>query len=89
MTEKPKKGNPAYKNIPIKAAKEIAAKFNKDMVIIVCWDKTHGRTHVTTYGKTLEDCIHAAEGGNLVKRAIGWPEEMCNAVPSRAKRRAK
>lgn len=58
-----------YKDIPISAAQEIANKFDKDQVIIVTWDKTHGRTHVTTYGKTLEECKLAADGGNLVKKA--------------------
>jgi hypothetical protein len=73
-----------YKSIPIKAARDIAAAYDKDQVIIVTWDKLHGTTHVTTYGKTTEECIQAAKGGNLVKRALGWPEEQCNAKPRRA-----
>ena len=60
-----------YKPIPIKVAEEIAIKFDKDQVIIVTWDKKHGRTHVTTYGKTLEECKLAADGGNFVKKALG------------------
>ena len=75
-----------YKPIPIKTAKDIANTFDKDQVIIVTWDKTHGRTHVTTYGKTLEECAQAAEGGNQVKRALEWPEELCNAKPARLKK---
>jgi hypothetical protein len=75
-----------YKGIPIKSARDIAHAFDKDQVIIVAWDKTHGKTHVTTYGKTVEECEQAAKGGNLVKRALGWPEDQCNAEPKRARR---
>ena len=75
-----------YKKIPIKAAKEIAQTFDKDQVIIVTWDAEHGRTHVTTYGKTLTDCESAAMGGNRVKLALGWPEDMCKAMPARLAR---
>lgn len=74
-----------YKPIPIKAAKAISEAYDKNQVIIVTWDKEHGMTHVTTYGRTLEECDQAALGGNLVKRALGWDESLCNAIPNRVK----
>ena len=74
----------SYKDVPISAAKRIAKQYEKDQVIIVTWDKEHGLMHVTTYGKTIEDCRQAAQGGNFVKRALGFPEELCNSVPDRA-----
>lgn len=61
-----------YKGIPIKAAQAIAKAFDKDQVIIVTWDKAYGKVHVTTYGKTIDECVQAAEGGNRIKRALGW-----------------
>ena len=61
-----------YKDIPISAAKRIAQEFDKNQVIIVTWDQKHGRTHVTTYGKTKEECNQAAKGGALIKKALGW-----------------
>jgi hypothetical protein len=70
-----------YKDIPIERAREIAETFDKDQVIIVTWDKAHGRTHVTTFGKTVDECEQAAQGGNRVKQALGWPEELCNTSP--------
>ena len=73
-----------YVDVPIDAAKRIADEFGKDQVIIVCWDKRHGRTHVTTYGKTTEECEQAAKGGNFVKKALGWPDELCHAEPDRS-----
>lgn len=67
--------------IPIEAAKCIAANHSCRQVIIVAWD---GKlTHVVTYGRTTEECDQAAMGGNLVKKALNWPESMCNAEPSR------
>ena len=74
-----------YKDIPIDAAKNIAEKCNKDQVIIVAWDKKLAKTHVTTYGKSLRDCREAAQGGNRVKKALGWPDELCHAKPERLK----
>ena len=72
-----------YIDVPIGAAKEIAKKFDKDQVIVVCWNQEHGKTHVTTYGKTQSDCEQAAKGGNFVKKALGWPESLCNAKPNK------
>ncbi|MFA6159166.1 MAG: hypothetical protein WC763_06110 [Candidatus Paceibacterota bacterium] len=74
-----------YVGIPISAAQRIADEFDKNQVIIVTWDAKHGKTHVTTYGRTKEECEQAAVGGNLVKRALGWPENLCNAKPVRTK----
>ena len=72
------------KRIPIKVAKDIANKHDLRQVILVAWD---GKlTHVVTYGKTIEECDQAAVGGNLVKRALGWPESMCKEEPSRVKK---
>lgn len=55
-----------YKQVPISAAKDIADKYNKQQVIILVWDKEHKLIHITTYGKTKEDCRQAADGGKLV-----------------------
>jgi len=73
------------KKIPIKAAKEISKEYNQDQVILLTFDKKTGLTHVVTYGKTKEDCIQAAQGGNLIKEKIlKWPADKCTAVPSRS-----
>lgn len=74
------------KRIPISAAKEIANKFDQDQVIIITFSKKTGLTHVVTYGKTKEDCIQAAQGGNIIKRdVLKWPDENCVAAPPRSK----
>jgi hypothetical protein len=75
-----------YKGVPIKVARALSREFDKDQVIIVTWDAAHKKMHVTTYGKTLLDCSRAAEGGNFVKRALGWPEKLCNDKLARVRR---
>ena len=75
------------RRVPIQAAKDVAHKYGLTHAILVGWDGK--RTHVVTYGKTLEQCEQAAIGGNKIKRWLGFPEEMCNAVPARAKRKRK
>lgn len=72
-----------YKNVPIAAAKRIAKEYDKDQVIIVTWDEEFKKMHVTTYGKTISDCDAAAIGGNFVKAALGFPEDLCSFKPSR------
>lgn len=75
------------KRIPIKDAKELGKKLGYSQVIIVAWDEETNTTAVCTWGKSLKDCEQAAQGGNFVKKALGWPEEMCNDKPSRIKKK--
>lgn len=71
------------KRIPVKLAQEFAAKTGCRQVVIAAWDGE--LTHIVTYGTSVEDCAQAAEGGNFVKKAMGWPEAMCNGQPSRVR----
>lgn len=72
------------KRIPIAAAKRFGQEQECRQVIVVAWDGE--RTHVVTWGQTLADCKEAANGGNFVKKALGFPEADCKAEPARAKR---
>jgi hypothetical protein len=76
----------ACKRIPISAAKRISVDYNFPEVIIFAYDPVSGDQHVTTYGRTLEQCKDAAKAGNYLKKALGWPEKLCNTQPARAKR---
>lgn len=67
-------------SIPIETAKRVAQDHDCKQVILVAWDGKE--THVVTYGDTLEACDQAAQGGNRVKSALGWPGSL-NAEPSR------
>jgi hypothetical protein len=75
------------KNIPIEAAKRIANDYEFPEVVIFGYDPVSGGQHVTTYGKNYEQCKDAARAGNYLKKALGWPEELCNAKPARQKRK--
>ena len=74
--------------MPIKAAKEVAEKYNQMEVVMITWDGR--KTHVVTYGKDEQHCKLAAHLGNLIKRGVlGWPEELCNEKPRSSKRKSK
>jgi hypothetical protein len=70
------------KRIPVKAAKQINEEYGCRQVILLAWDGEF--THIVTYGKTVDDCAHAAAGGNMLKERWGWPE--CNDQPSRVRK---
>jgi hypothetical protein len=72
------------KKIPIKAAKDIAEKYDTSIVCVIAWDAKDGSQHVTTYGKNKQECEWAAQLGNRIKREVlKWPEDQCNAKPNR------
>lgn len=73
--------------IPIAAAKRFAGTFGLRQVIIIGLNADDDTAHVVTYGKSLEDCRLAAESGNNLKKHMGWPDELCSAVPARVKRK--
>lgn len=73
------------KRIPISAAKNISELYEFPEVVIFAYDPETGKQHVTTFGQTKQQCVDAAKAGNFLKRALGWPEELCNAKPARAK----
>ena len=77
------------KRIPITAAKKIGEEFGYTQIIIHAYDGETECQCVTSWGKSLDDCDNAAQGGNAIKKLLGWPEELCNAVPNRTKKRKK
>lgn len=70
--------NEKYIEVPIVAAKAIAETYGKNQVIIIAWDKGHNITHVTTYGHSVIDSAQAGQGGNKLKKALGWPDQRCH-----------
>ena len=70
------------RRIHISKAKRFARENGCRQVIIAAWDGE--RTHIVTYGISLEDCAQAAEGGNRIKEALGWPKDL-KAEPSRVR----
>lgn len=79
--------NKTGKRIPINWAKKIAEDLGYTQVIIHGYDGATGVQSVCTFGKSLSDCDNAAKGGNVIKKMLGFPEEMCKSVPARIKRK--
>ncbi len=60
----------AYQPIPVSEAKDLAEKYGKDQVLIFAYDRESGRMHTTTYGKSAEDKLQAAQGGDRVAEIL-------------------
>jgi hypothetical protein len=60
-----------YKPVPVDAARRIANLYEKDLALIVTWDRTHNLTHVTTYGRTVELKEVAASAGERIAKMLG------------------
>lgn len=57
--------------IPVPELTRLLRTYGLLQLILVAWDGE--KEHVATDGATLGDADNAAEGGNFVKRALGWP----------------
>lgn len=62
---------PEYKPVPVTVAVAIAENFDKDVVVVMCIDRTCNKTHFTTYGKSPADKIDAAKFGELISQGLG------------------
>jgi hypothetical protein len=66
--------------IAIKEAKRIREELNLTHLVIFGIDK-EGIQHVCTHGGNLKQAKEAADCGNNLRKSLGWPDELCNAVP--------
>ncbi|MDR1695602.1 MAG: hypothetical protein LBR69_03085 [Endomicrobium sp.] len=71
------------KDIKIDAAQEVSEKSGYPIIVIYGYDPKDGMQHVTTFGKSKQDCLDACKCGNWLKKQLGWPPKMCNAKPKR------
>jgi hypothetical protein len=65
----------ADNRIPPERLEEFARALGLQQTILVGW--ANGTTHVVTWGDSLVDSAQAAQGGNFVKKALGFPECAC------------
>lgn len=70
------------KRVSIAATKKFAQDHGYDQIIIVAYNED--MQSVSTWGKSIAGCKNAADGGNAIKRLLGWPEDKIGAVPKRA-----
>lgn len=64
-----------YVPVPVEAAKSIAEKFNKAIVIIFAYDENYGMLYTTTYGTNPQNKEWAARGGEFGTKALGGLRE--------------
>ena len=69
--------------ISIERVKELAKACGLSHCVVYGWDGK--QQHVATWGKTIEQCSEAADFGNKLKTALGWPESL-HSQPSRVRR---
>ena len=69
-------------NIPIKVLEELSKKYGYDHII--CFATKGKIEYVATYGRTIEECDRAAQFGDKMKDALGWPESLHQA-PARVR----
>lgn len=69
-----------YHPVEIEEAKRIAMAHGLEQIVVWSFRTGQGQ-HVTTWGDPLRHSALAAEAGNHVKRAAGWPPEKCQDLP--------
>lgn len=70
--------------VPINDLRLLAEKRGLTHVIVWACDGSNVQ-HVATYGRNLEQCSQAADFGNKLKEALGWPESL-QAQPARVRK---
>jgi len=60
-----------YHPVPVSVAVSIAENFQKSMVVILCYDPVHQKTHTTTYGVSAWEKEQAAAVGEICALAVG------------------
>lgn len=61
----------SYKGVPVEAARSVGQLFDKNMVVILAYDRVHEKTHTTTWGRTPEDKLGVARLGDICAEACG------------------
>jgi hypothetical protein len=69
-------------NIPPEQLERFARELGLSQAILVGWQPGVA-THVVTWGASLIDSAQAAQGGNAVKLALGFPEDLCRDLSPR------
>lgn len=61
-----------YQEIPVKEAKQISDKFDKDVVVILTYNVEHNLFHTTTFGReSNQNKLWAADLGDMMTKQAG------------------
>ena len=71
--------------LPIKALKELANQYGYSVVVVYAFESERKMSHVATWGRSIKLCDQAAQWGNMMKDALGWPK-ILHAEPNRVKK---
>ncbi|MEA3211288.1 MAG: hypothetical protein QOE70_4345 [Chthoniobacter sp.] len=69
-----------YRPVAVEEARQIAELHGIEQIVVWSFRTDEGQ-HVTTYGHPLGNSLRAAEAGNVIKIAAGWPPELAQALP--------
>lgn len=58
-----------YQPVPVAAAEALAHAHDKDIVVILCYDRQHKRSHFTTFGRAAADKAAAARLSDAIAEA--------------------
>jgi hypothetical protein len=64
-----------YIPVPVAAAKEIAEKHAKDLVVVISYDRAHDLLHTTTFGTDAQSKDIAAQWGDAIPKLLGCAVE--------------
>jgi hypothetical protein len=67
------------KRIPISALKQFCNELGLNTAVLLAYDGE--RSHVVTWGQSLEQCDVAARTGNKIKQLLGWPDHLMDDPP--------
>ena len=59
-----------YVPVPVAAAREVAERYAKSVVVITSFDRAHATVHTTTYGVEPADKIAAANLGDKIAQQV-------------------
>jgi len=62
--------------IPFDELKKLSEKYGLSHVIMFAHDHSDSVDHIVTYGDSVKNADQAAEFGNRLKDAMGWPESL-------------
>jgi hypothetical protein len=60
-----------YKEVPPPVARDVGERFDKNVVVIICWDETSGLMHTTSWGLRAVDKVYAAQAAEIITKGLG------------------
>lgn len=72
--------------IPWEALERFAKEHGAGQAILVAWKDGAGYC-VVTWGESDAESARADDGGNWIKKCLGYPDELCSSIPKKLEAR--